>query len=199
MGFDLKSARHWAEELLRQAVGEGGVVVDATLGNGYDTQWLGELVGKSGRVYGFDVQSAALEQTRARLEASSLADRADLFLAGHERVREFVKENVDAAVFNLGWLPGSDRSVRTLRDTTIKAAEECLLLLKEGGLMTICVYPGHDEGKEELDALMDWAARLDPRGYDVMLRRYLNQPGDPPVLIAVKKNLRRGAKEERHA
>ena len=191
MGFDLKSARHWAEELLRQAVGEGSRVIDATLGNGYDTQWLCTLVGDTGHVYGFDVQQAAVDQTAARLEKEALSQRASLFCVGHQHVKEYVESGVDAAVFNLGWLPGSDRSIRTQRETTMRAVEDCLDLLKEGGLMTICAYPGHDEGKEELNALIQWAEQLDSRRYDAMIRRYLNQPNDPPVLFAIKKNLRK--------
>ena len=191
MGFDLKSARHWAEELLRQAVGTGSKVIDATLGNGYDTEWLCALVGDEGHVYGFDIQQEAVDRTQERLAKADLANRASLFCAGHQRVKEFVHEPVDAAVFNLGWLPGSDRSIRTMRQTTMQAVEDCLDLLKEGGLLTICAYPGHDEGKEELNALIDWASGLDSRRYDAMIRRYLNQPNDPPVLFAIKKNLRR--------
>ena len=108
MNFDFKSARHWAQALIREAVGEGGVVVDATMGNGYDTAWLCELVGPSGRVYAFDIQPAALERTRARLAAQGLSSRAELFCAGHERLREFVHAPIDAALFNLGWLPGAE-------------------------------------------------------------------------------------------
>ena len=134
MGFDLKSARHWAEELLRQAVREGSRVIDATLGNGYDTQWLCQLVGDSGHVYGFDVQQTAVDHTAKRLEEAGMSGRASLFCTGHENVKAHVEEGVDAAVFNLGWLPGSDRSVRTQRETTLRAAESCLDLLKEGGL-----------------------------------------------------------------
>jgi len=191
MGFDLKSARHWAEELLRQAVGEGCRVIDATLGNGYDTEWLCALVGDEGHVYGFDVQEAAVAHTRERLEASGIGNRASLFCVGHQHVEEYVKEQVDACVFNLGWLPGSDRSIRTQRETTMQAVEGCLNLLREGGLLTICAYPGHEEGKEELNALIAWAEELDSKKYDAMIRRYLNQPNDPPVLFAIKKNLRR--------
>lgn len=191
MGFDLKSARHWAEELLRQAVTEGSKVIDATLGNGYDTEWLCGLVGDDGHVYGFDIQQEAVERTQERLEKAGISKRASLFCTGHQNVKEHVYEQVDAAVFNLGWLPGSDRSIRTMRETTLQAVEGCLDLLKEGGLLTICAYPGHDEGKEELNALIDWAAALDSKKYDAMIRRYLNQPNDPPVLFAIKKNLRK--------
>ena len=78
-----------------------------------------------------------------------------------------------------------------MRETTMQAVEGCLDLLKEGGLLTICAYPGHDEGREELKALIEWAEGLDSKKYDAMIRRYLNQPNDPPVLFAIKKNLRK--------
>ncbi len=193
MGFDLKSARHWAEELLRQAVGEGSKVIDATLGNGYDTEWLCGIVGDEGHVYGFDIQHDAVDRTMERLEKAGVSKRASLFCTGHQNVKEHVEGPVDAAVFNLGWLPGSDRSIRTMRETTMQAVEGCLDLLEEGGLLTICAYPGHEEGKEELNALIEWASALDSKKYDAMIRRYLNQPNDPPVLFAIKKNLRRGS------
>ncbi len=194
MGFDLKSARHWAQELIRQAVGEGSRVIDATLGNGYDTEWLCEMVGDSGRVYGFDVQQAAVDNTAQRLEKKGLAHRASLFCVGHQHVEEYVEAGVDAALFNLGWLPGSDRSIRTQRETTLAAAEGCLRLLKQGGLMTICAYPGHEEGKQELHALIEWAQSLNSKEYDAMIRCYLNQPNDPPVMFAIKKNLRKASR-----
>lgn len=188
MAFDFHSARHWARELVEQAVGAGGVVVDATMGNGHDTLWLCELVGDSGRVYAFDIQKAAVEATRARLTEAGLAGRAFLLHAGHERVLELVDEPIDAALFNLGWLPGADHALTTRVPTTMRAVEGCLTRLKEGGLLTICAYPGHEEGERELQTLLNWGAALDNRRYDVMLRRFLNQPQNPPVLLAVKKN-----------
>ena len=38
----------------------------------------------------------------------------------------------------------------------------------------------------ELDALIKWASTLDPRRFDVIQKRYLNQPNCPPQLIAVR-------------
>lgn len=188
MNFDFKSARHWAEELIRQAVEPGARVIDATMGNGYDTQWLAELVGESGHVYGFDIQLEAVNRTRDRLAAAGLENRATLFHAGHEHIAELVGEPVDAAVFNLGWLPGTDKALRTRAETTLTAVNAALDRLKEGALMTICIYPGHPEGRDELDRLIAWGRALPGEKYDVMARAYLNQSGDPPVLIAVKKN-----------
>lgn len=195
MNFDFKSARHWAEELIRQAIEPGARVIDATMGNGYDTQWLAELVGESGHVYGFDIQLEAVNRTRDRLAAAGLENRATLFHAGHEHIAELVGEPVDAAVFNLGWLPGTDKALRTCAETTLTAVNAALDKLKEGALMTICVYPGHPEGRDELDRLIAWGRALPGEKYDVMARAYLNQSGDPPVLIAVKKNKTRARKQ----
>lgn len=38
----------------------GDTVIDATAGNGHDTVFLAQLVGRQGRVWAFDVQSSAL-------------------------------------------------------------------------------------------------------------------------------------------
>lgn len=189
MSFDMKSARHWAQELQEEAIRPGMRVIDATMGNGHDTQWLCTLVGEGGHVYAFDVQSAAVENTRRRLEEAGLLGRATLINDGHQHVRRYVAEPVDAVLFNLGWLPGGDHHVTTRLETTLVAVNECLELLAPGGLMTVCAYPGHDEGTRELQALTEWASRLDSKRYSAMVRRYLNQPDScPPVLFAIGKN-----------
>ena len=187
MANDFRSARFWAQELLKDAVYSGARVVDATMGNGHDTQWLCERVGEKGRVYAFDVQPEAVARTRERLENAGLADRADLFCTGHEYMAERVREPVDAVVFNLGWLPGAEHGVTTRTETTLLATDAALSLLKEDGLLTLCVYPGHGEGAREREALLEWARTLDDKRYDAMLKTYLNQPNDPPLLIAVRK------------
>jgi methylase of polypeptide subunit release factors len=182
--------------MIEAAMFDGARAIDATMGNGHDTLWMCELAGESGHVYAFDVQPEAVERTRQRLEEAGVAERADLFCAGHECMGEFVHESVDAVVFNLGWLPGAEHGVTTRTDTTIQAVNAALELLKEDGLMTVCIYPGHDEGTRELNALLEWGAGLDDRRYDVLLKTYLNQPNDPPRMMAVKKKKTRQKKGE---
>lgn len=94
---------------------------------------------------------------------------------------------MDAVVFNLGWLPGHEKSVRTKCDTTLSAVNQALSMLKTGGILTICVYPGHNEGDEELRALTEWAESLNEKQYDALIFRYANISKKPPVLIAVTK------------
>lgn len=191
MANDFRSARFWAREMLENAVFDGARVIDATMGNGHDTLWLCQKAGPTGRVYAFDVQEEAVQNTCRRLEDAGMLGRAELFCAGHERMVEFIAEPVDAVVFNLGWLPGAAHGVTTQTETTLKAVHAALTLLKEDGLLTLCIYPGHEEGARELSALLEWGANLDEREYDVLLKTYLNQSGDPPRLLAVRKKLRK--------
>ena len=184
---DFRSARFWAAELIEPALYPGAVAIDATMGNGQDTLWLCERVGEAGRVYAFDVQPEAVARTRARLTEAGMEKRATLFCRGHQSMAEAVREPADVVMFNLGWLPGAEHGVTTLTGTTLQAVDAALTLLKPEGLLTVCVYPGHAEGIRELHALLNWAAALDDRKYDAMLRCYLNQPNDPPQMIAVKR------------
>ena len=192
MANDFRSARFWAAELIEPALYDGARAVDATMGNGQDTLWLCRRVGEAGRVYAFDVQPEAVARTRQRLEDAGVAQRAELNCLGHERMAEVVPGPVDAVMFNLGWLPGAAHAVTTRTETTLLAVNAALGLLKPDGLLTVCVYPGHPEGTRELEALTHWAETLDPRRFDALLRRYMNHPNDPPQLIAVKRNRRKG-------
>ena len=187
MAQDFRSARYWAAELIEPALRPGAVAVDATMGNGQDTLWLCRLVAETGRVYAFDVQQEAVNRTRERLAEAGVLDRARLHCTGHEHMAELIVEPVDAVIFNLGWLPGAEHIVTTRTETTLQAVDAALQILKPDGLMTICVYPGHEEGARELDALLDWAKSLDPKKYDALIKCYLNQPNDPPRMIAVKR------------
>lgn len=187
MANDFRSARFWAQEMIQAALFEGAVAVDATMGNGHDTLWLCRQVGESGRVYAFDVQQQAMDNTAAGLEAAGMRSRAELFCVGHQHMAEYVDRPADVIMFNLGWLPGTEHGVTTLRETTLQAADAALSLLKKDGLLTICIYPGHEEGMRELEALLSWAAQLDPKKYDALLKTYVNQPNHPPRLLAVRR------------
>lgn len=192
MANDFRSARFWASELIEGALYDGATAVDATLGNGHDALWLCAMVGESGRVYGFDVQEEAVENSAKRLREAGMDARARLILDGHQNMKNHVPpESADVVMFNLGWLPGAAHGITTRTETTLQAVNAALDVLKQEGLLTICVYPGHEEGAREREALLRWAQELNEREYDAMLRCYLNQSKAPPLMIAVKKNKRR--------
>ena len=100
---------------------EGDVAVDYTMGNGHDTEFLCRTVGESGCVYAFDIQPAALESSKKLLSESGCPKNYTLILDSHANVEQYVKEPICAGMFNLGYLPGSDKSVTTLRASTLAA------------------------------------------------------------------------------
>ncbi|MBB5039591.1 tRNA (mnm(5)s(2)U34)-methyltransferase [Prosthecobacter dejongeii] len=188
----LPSAVRWAQLLLADRLSAGDVVVDATAGNGHDTLFLARCVGAAGHVYAMDVQAAAVAETHRRLlEAGIEEDQFTLVQAGHETMMELVKHEhqgqVAGIMFNLGYLPGSDKTVITRTETTLTAVNAAVQLLKPGGLLTIAVYPGHEGGAQELAALTDWATSLPPRAYEVQHLRPVNRSANPPECWVVWK------------
>ena len=186
--YVLRNARHLAADYVRRTVRPGDTVVDATMGNGQDTLFLCGLVGETGRVFAFDVQPEAVERTRARLNEAGVLSRATLLLAGHETMAQHVPGGVQAVMFNLGWLPGAQHAVTTLERTTLPAVEAACSLLCPGGIVAVCVYPGHEEGKRELAALDRFAASLSPRAFNVLRHQFMNGPENTPQLLLIQRN-----------
>ena len=189
MGYELKSARYLARDVLERAVQPGDTVIDATMGNGHDTLMLCEAVGPEGKVYAFDIQEAAVAETGKLLQAHGMADRARLIRSGHEHMLEFVKEPVRAVVFNLGWLPGGDHAVTTHWETTSRAVQAALELLQSGGVLVICAYPGHAEGDRERQELTGMLGGLNNREYNVLRQQFLNAGAGAPECFVVQKEL----------
>lgn len=180
----VKLAHGFAAPLL----GEGAAAVDATVGNGHDTLFLARAVGTSGKVYGFDIQSAALRKTAERLNEAGLRQRVDLIQAGHEHMADYVIAPVDVVMFNLGYLPGGDHGKTTGAATTVRAIDAGLKLLNPGGLMTVVVYTGHPGAGEEQAAVEQAVAELNSRVYCVMRMEFVNRLKNPPYLLLIEKN-----------
>jgi Putative rRNA methylase. len=181
----------FSHTLLAKAVKRGDIAIDATVGNGKDTEFLAELVGKSGTVYGFDIQERAISRTKRLLAEKGLDHRVVLFQKGHETILETLPENlggqVAGAIFNLGYLPKGDHSIITKPETTIPAVRQILSLLKPGGLMVLVIYQGHHGGERERDCLLKFAKGLDQREFNVLKYQYINQKNAPPFLLAIEK------------
>ncbi len=185
-----------ARALVRRAVKPGDTVVDATVGNGHDTLFLAHHVGPEGRVIGFDIQPRALDATRLRLHEAGLEARVRLVLRGHQELAAWFADSTDplrpsAVMFNLGYLPKGDHSVITRADTTVAALGASLQLLAPGGVITIAVYPGHEGGSDEAEAVPDWARRVPPALAQTVCRQVLNTRRTGPFLVAVAARSRR--------
>ena len=147
-----------AKTWLNEHIKVGDSVIDATLGNGFDALFLAQAIGKTGTLYGFDVQQEAINSTTQLLRHESCQK---VFLRqGHEHMVAHIPQekhgHIQAVMFNLGWLPRSDKSIITHADTTILALEQSLALLAPKGRLSVMVYPGHQGGDDEAKQVMSW-------------------------------------------
>ncbi|MGG5252614.1 tRNA (mnm(5)s(2)U34)-methyltransferase [Neobacillus sp. SM06] len=182
----------FAKKLLENAAGFGDIVVDGTIGNGHDTLFLAELVGENGIVYGFDIQKAALVVTEERLREHNMLERAVLIQKGHETVSTSIPEEhhgkIKGAIFNLGYLPGSDKTITTKANTTIAAVEQLLDIMAPEGIIVLVIYHGHPEGAKERDALLNFCCQIDQKKAHILQYQFINQKNNPPFIIAIEKS-----------
>ena len=161
------------------------VLLDATAGNGYDTLFLASLV-RQGTLYAFDVQESALTATRERLRTlPSVHPAIQLILDSHAQLAQYVQGPVHAALFNLGFLPGSDKTVTTERASTLAALAALAPLMAQGGLIAAHLYTGHTGGLDESRAVLDWAAALPRQDWYVLHTEQLNKPRNREHLLLI--------------
>ncbi len=161
----------------------GDCAVDYTMGNGHDTEFLSKTVGENGRVFAFDIQPNALNSTKARLVASGCPDNYTLFCTSHHRAAEFVDRKVRAGMFNLGYLPGSDKKITTMHETTLAAIDAAISLMDSDAIVLIAIYPGHAEGELEGRLVGEKLSALDRRQYTVGCFKLINSPTSPYFYI----------------
>ena len=177
------------KRIISENVREGDICIDATAGRGNDTVFMCGLVGKSGRVYSFDIQPEAVESTRDLAAEKGFSDRAEIFLKDHSEMKDmFEKGTVSCITFNLGWLPKGDHSISTKKETTLAAIEAGLELLKPNGIMTIIIYYGRDTGFEEKDAVLEYLPKIDSEKFTVIAMPFLNRPNCPPIPIVIRRD-----------
>ncbi|WP_455718032.1 class I SAM-dependent methyltransferase [Anaerosporobacter sp.] len=182
-----KNAVEIAKVLCEQKLHYGDIAIDCTMGNGNDTAFLCELVGDSGKVYAFDIQETAIENTRRLLSDYNLLERAELILDGHQNVDKYVTSKVKFVIFNLGYLPKGDHRVVTKTETTLPAIEKCLNLLQKNGVIILVLYPGHESGTEEKKNIVEYVSNLPQKEYSVSHLHFLNQINNPPELVCIEK------------
>ncbi|TFE28149.1 class I SAM-dependent methyltransferase [Cohnella luojiensis] len=194
MGFlsVLSQAQRWVKERVKP----GDAVVDATAGNGSDTLFLARTVGSGGIVYAFDIQNEALENTRRRLDAAEVSEagrlaEVTLVHAGHETMDDAVASDlhgrIAAVMFNLGYLPGASSTVITEPATTLSALDSALRLLRGGGVLTAVVYPGHEGGQVEADAVQAWASGISLSVAQTVIYRFPQKTVSPYLIALIKR------------
>ncbi len=155
--------------------------IDMTCGNGHDTQFLSSLL-PEGLVFSVDIQEKALTKAQELLRENS---RVQFFHQSHSAPLP-IASPPRLIIYNLGYLPGGDKSITTKTETTLKSLEMARLLLESGGALSITCYPGHAEGGKEETEVIAWAKRLDPSKWRVCFHQWINRNFSPSLLWIVK-------------
>ncbi len=149
--------------------------------------FLARCVGVEGKVFAFDIQEEAIKVTRGLLIEQKMFDRVKLLHESHSKIASYISGGVKAVIFNLGYLPGSDKKITTQADITVQAVAQALNLLLEKGIIAITVYRGHDGGPEESLALINFLSGLSKKDFSVLQGIYLNQGEFSPYWIMIQK------------
>lgn len=183
----LRNAIEASRFFLAPALDQAGCVVDATAGNGHDVLFFCRHTKPDCRIWAFDLQSAAIQSCERLLEQHGCRGRVRLIHTDHARLAEYVDAPVNAAIFNLGYLPGQNHAVTTTPGSLAPALEGLLGLLAPGGRIGIVAYPGHESGRQEITFLESYLPRCPQRIYTITRLSFINQINHPAILYSISK------------
>lgn len=172
-----KNINHVVHEWLAEIIKPNDIIVDATCGQGYDTKFCLE---HHAHVLSFDIQKQALIW-------------AQQLIGEHPHVRfihdshEFIDHYIpyfDGIIFNLGYLPNSNKSIITHPKSTLKAFEIAYKLLPQHGWLCVTFYQGHEGGLSETLQGIEWIKQ-----HFVIIKEYTYEGVNrAPIAMLCKKN-----------
>ncbi|MDD7793853.1 tRNA (mnm(5)s(2)U34)-methyltransferase [Clostridium sp. 'White wine YQ'] len=173
---DISSLSH---DIIDKYIENKNLAIDCTLGNGYDSDFLSESFNK---VIAFDIQEMAITNYKNKNK-----DNVYLIQDSHDKLNEYAKESADCIIYNLGFLPGGNKEITTMKDSTMNSIIQALDLINAGGIILIAIYSGHNEGAKEKTCILEFAENLPKNKYGVMKFEYVNRNNNPPMLLCIEK------------
>lgn len=183
--------------------GQPPLLLDGTAGNGHDCLFLAHQAPAGSLLLALDIQEAALQASRARLEQAGMTARCcasaraacalsplpsettdiRLVLHSHAALPELLDALPDmdrqrpllAGIFNFGYLPGTNKRCTTTAAGSLAAVDALLERLAPQGCLSLHCYTGHEGGAAEEAALAQRLARLEPRRWRVLHCRDANR------------------------
>ena len=176
------SAVQLCHAFLTARLAPSGLYVDATCGNGHDTQFLCTLAGPAGHVLGLDIQQQAVDNTNARLATAGYGAVGRAVLHDHARLAELVQPGTaDCVLFNFGWLPGAEHDVHSTADGSVPALRAALEALRPGGVLAAVLYSGKVIGDAEKQAALAFFKALPLTRYTVLVCEFANWAQTAPL------------------
>ena len=171
----------FVRNIISKRIKESDVCVDATCGRGNDTLFLAKLAKK---VYAFDIQKEAINSSKELLKEY---DNVVFINDSHENVNDYVTEEINVAMFNLGYLPKGDKNITTKSNTTISSIDKVIKKLEVKGIVSIVCYPGHPEGYRESMELLEYLRNINQKEYDIIRYDFINQINNPPFALIIER------------
>lgn len=168
-----------SHNIIKNYCNEFKYAVDATLGNGHDTDFLSELFEK---VYAFDIQETAVKNYKTKCKCN-----VEVFCSSHEYLDQYINHEVNCVIYNLGFLPGGDKNITTITESTVRSLKKALKLINKGGIIALSIYSGHKEGAREKVAIHEYVRGLPKNEFGVLLHEFLNRDNNPPELIIIER------------
>lgn len=180
----------FTKQLWERLLKQGDLVIDATCGNGHDALFLAALLEKQGggQLTVIDIQKAAIDATTKKLDQYLSPTSQVKILICQQSHSTLPKEggSPKLVVYNLGYLPSGDKEVTTQVESTLESIKNCLSTLREGGVISITCYPGHNEGAKEEKAITELLSTLDPAEWSVSHLTFHNRKKAPSVVLVQK-------------
>lgn len=174
--YRLPSILEMGHYLMKHVIQPSSVVADMTVGNGHDTRYLAPLVK---HVYAFDIHPAAIASAKQALESYS---NVTMIQDSHENFSQYIEEQVSLFIFNLGYLPNSDKSLTTTAKTTVLALERAFAHLAVDGCIQLACYVGHPNGKEEYEAVLSFCDTIKQQA-EIIQYEFLNAPASAKLIM----------------
>ncbi len=180
--YRLPSILEMAHHLMQHVIQPSSIVVDMTVGNGHDTLYLAPLVK---HVYAFDLHPAAIAASK---EALKDYPNVTIIQDSHENFAQHIHEQVSLFIFNLGYLPASDKALTTTAATTIPALERAFAHLAVDGCIQLACYVGHPNGKEEYDAVLAFCDTIKKQS-EIIQYEFINAPLSAKLIMISRRKL----------
>jgi len=163
------------------------VIVDATLGKGNDSLYLSKKF-PNATIYCFDIQKEAIVFSKKMLSNENVSNVKIINDSHYNFNKHLPDKKIDLVLFNLGFLPGSNKEIHTDGDVTVKTIDKLLNYLNDDGIICIVSYPGSIRGRIENIDIVDFIQKIDQKYFEVSKIEFLNQKNYPPILYIIKKN-----------
>lgn len=179
----INNTKNLIEFFMSNYIKDVKIAVDMTVGNGFDSKNILEIL-KPKKLYCFDIQQEALDNSKKLLEQYS---NFELILENHKNFDKFVKENIDFAIYNLGYLPKGDKFITTNAIDVEESLKKLLEKLNSKGTIFITFYIGHLSGQMESLELSKYLESLSQKEYTILKFTFENQKNNPPYVVMIQK------------